>query len=345
MLADDELIKTARRKHLRYISSSMPGIRRTKKGDEFKYFDPNGITIYNKNTLERIKTLNIPPAWRDVWISPLEDSHLQATGFDDKDRKQYIYHEDWVALSSENKFEKLLDFANVLPIIRQKVSSSLKLDPLSKKRVLATIIWLLEHTFIRVGNDEYAKDNKSYGLTTLRGKHVKVTGPQIKFEFKGKSGVPHLVHISHPSVAKTIKECIELPGYEIFKCIDENGNKHIIDSADVNEFLQDISGKGITAKEFRTWGGTVLAAVNFNMLGHAETITQEAKNITQTVKEVAKHLRNTPTVCKKYYIHPTVITTYTKKILIPHFQLNLNEKLNFMSPNEYKVVTLLQKYS
>lgn len=355
MQADEKLIKAARKINLRYVPDSSPGIRRAclgsteskwaKAGEKFKYFDPNGVTIHNLNTLERIKDLAIPPAWQDVWISPYENSHLQATGHDAKNRKQYIYHADWSVLCSENKFDKLIDFAKSLPNIRQKVQVDFRLNPLSKRRVLAAIVWLLEHTFIRIGNDEYVKENNSYGLTTLRGRHVKISGPKIKFEFKGKSGIEHLVRISHPTVAKTIKECIDLPGYELFKCVDENGEKHTIDSSDVNLFLQEITGNEISAKEFRTWGATVLAALHLNKLGEARDEQEEGSFIKTTIKEVAKHLRNTPTVCRKYYIHPTIITTYSKKILVPHLQSNHIKKRKFMSTDEYKILTLLQKYS
>ncbi len=345
MIADSDLIKQARKINLRYLSDNTPGIKRVKYGDGFKYLDQNGTTLYNQNTLERIKDLIIPPAWKEVWISPKDNSHLQATGVDGKGRKQYVYHPDWVALTQENKFDKLTDFAKSLPNIRREVFANLHSPLLSKKQILATIVWLLEHTFIRVGNDEYARENNSFGLTTLRGKHVKLWGDNIKFEFRGKSGVDHLVNISHPTVAKTIKKCIELPGYEIFKCIDSEGQKHLIDSSDVNEFLKSISGQEISAKEFRTWGATVLAATHLNNLGHADQKEVEESNIIQTVKSVSKQLGNTPTVCKKYYIHPTILSTYTKKILVPHFQSKISKKLSFLSNNEFKTLTLLQKYS
>ncbi len=343
MLADEDLIKQAKKIHLRYISDAGPGIKRVKHGREFKYLDHSGHVVANQNVLERIKALVIPPAWKEVWISPLENSHLQATGIDDKGRKQYLYHPDWLALCNEDKFSKLVDFGKLLPKIRQNNLSNLKKAKLSKEKVLSTIVWLLEHTFIRIGNDEYAKDNQSFGLTTLRNRHVSVRGSQIKFEFVGKSGVNHLVSISHPSVAKTIKQCIELPGYELFKCIDADGQRETIDSGDVNAFLQELSGEEITAKEFRTWGATVLAASNLNSLGKAEA-EKEKQYIKQTIKEVAKHLRNTPSVAQKYYIHPTIISTYSKNLLIPHFQ-RVTRTIPLLSQSEVKVLTLLEKYS
>jgi DNA topoisomerase I len=344
MLNDQELINAAKKIHLRYLSDSLPGIKRTKSGKAFKYLDQNGVTIYNHNTLERINSLNIPPAWVEVWISPRDDSHLQATGLDQKGRKQYIYHSDWLELCRRDKFDKLVGFGQSLPVIRKNVLANLKERNLSRERVIAAVIWLLEHTFIRVGNDEYAKDNKSYGLTTLRGRHVDVWGENIKFEFIGKSGVPHLVHVSHPTIAKTIRQCIELPGYELFKCIDEDGQKHIIDSSDVNQFLKNITGEETTAKEFRTWGGTVLAAGFLDKLGPNQDKKIIENNIVTTVKEVSKHLRNTPKVCRQYYIHPAVIDSYTKGELTNHFKGNFARK-NLLSAQEVRVLNLLQKYS
>lgn len=343
MLADSDLIKQAQKIHLRYISDDRPGIRRMKTGKEFKYIDSNGSRISNQNTIERIKNLSIPPAWKDVWISPLENSHLQAVGFDDKNRKQYIYHADWLILCNEDKFNKLVDFGKLLPKIRKYTNSNLYKSNLSKERILSTIVWLLEHTFIRIGNDEYARDNKSFGLTTLHNKHVNVRGSNIKFEFMGKSGVKHLLTINHPTIAKTIKQCIELPGYELFQCIDTDRQRHVIDSGDVNEFLQQLTGEDISAKEFRTWGATVLAATHLNTLGFVNA-DEEKKNIKETVKHVSKHLRNTPSVCQKYYIHPTIINTYSKNILIPYFQKTAR-KIPFMLQNEVKVLNLLEKYS
>ncbi len=344
-MPDPDLIRQARRINLRYIPDSRPGIRRARAGRGFKYFDPNGVTVYNTNTLARINALSIPPAWRDVWISPYDEGHLQATGFDKKNRKQYLYHTDWLKLTSEDKFDRLIDFAQTLPSIREKVYADLHTRGLNKDKVLATIVWLLERTFIRIGNEEYAKQNNSYGLTTLRGRHVKVVGQKIKFEFIGKSGVPHFVQINHKAVAKTIKKCIELPGYELFKCVDENGNKRIIDSLDVNNFLQELTGQELSAKEFRTWGATVLAGVNLNNLGQAVDKEELGENISKTVKLVAKHLRNTPKVCEKYYIHPTIVKTYSKKLLVPHFHKNHAKKQKFMSVAEHNVLTLLEKYS
>ena len=340
MIADPELIRAAKKIHLRYISDNIEGVKRIRKHKGFKYLDPNGVVIRNLNEIERINKLAIPPAWKNVWISPYTHSHLQATGYDKKGRKQYVYHEDWIKLCSEDKFNRIVDFAKKLPEVRACIAGHLNSKSLDKKRVIATIIWLLEHTFIRVGNDEYAQANDSFGLTTLR---IRLRGSNIKFEFRGKSGIDHLVAVNHPLIAKTLKKCIELPGYELFKCVDDKGNKHIIDSGDVNLFLKEITGEETTAKEFRTWGGTVLAATSLNKLGAFEDAETENINIATTVKEVSKHLRNTPDVCKKYYIHPTVIHTYSKNILIPHFEKSYGKKPG-MRTDEYKVLTLLERY-
>jgi len=222
------------------------------------------------------------------------------------------------------------------------------IQQLNKAKLLATVVWLLEHTFIRVGNDEYARENNSFGLTTLRTKHVRVRGEKIKFEFRGKSGVDHAISFSNPKVASVIKECIELPGYEIFHYIDDLGDKHSIDSGDVNSYLKSITGEDITAKDFRTWGGTTLSAQTLHKLGFFETDVAAKKNITEAVKDVSVHLGNTPSVCRSYYIHPTVLDTYEERILIPHFDkimANSKNKPDELTKKEYGLLTLLQKYS
>ncbi|HEX8966220.1 MAG TPA: DNA topoisomerase IB, partial [Patescibacteria group bacterium] len=307
-----------------------------------------GKKISSDTTLERIKALTIPPAWTNVWICPSPTGYLQATGVDDRGRKQYIYHTDWVKQTQENKFNSILDFAEVLPKIRNKIYADMQEEELEKDKIIATVIWLLEHTFIRIGNEEYAKENNSFGLTTLRNRHVKVRGKEVTFEFKGKSGIEHTVSVSHPKIAKIIKECIELPGYEIFQYVNEDGSKHTVDSADVNQYLKMVTGEDITAKDFRTWGATVLSAETLHGLGPAENATQLKKNIATAVKKASSNLRNTATVCRKYYIHPVIIETYQKNILIPHFEKTYasfdREKAKISRP-EYATLTLLQKYS
>ncbi|MDO8618806.1 MAG: hypothetical protein Q7R49_02550 [Candidatus Daviesbacteria bacterium] len=252
---DPEIKKEFKKEGLRYIADSTPGFFRHQIGRRFKYYDLQGRTVTNKNILDRIKKLAIPPAWENVWISPIDNGHLQATGIDEKGRKQYIYHNDWTKISQENKFDKIVDFGLSLPKIRGKVDYDLHQKKLDKRKVLATVVWLLEHTFIRIGNEEYSKENNSFGLTTLRNKHVKVRGSKIYFSFKGKSGVWADIAVSHPTIAKTIKHCIELPGYELFQFIDEEGMRHVIDSQEVNLFLKEVTNDDFSAKDFRTWGG------------------------------------------------------------------------------------------
>ncbi len=333
-------------KDLKYLTDSEPGIKRKRSGEGFRYFTPLGKEIKEKKVLERIKALVIPPAWDDVWICLIDNGYLQATGIDAKGRKQYIYHPDWVEVCQQNKFNKLTGFGEVLPTLRSKVSSDLA-SRISKNRILATVVWLLENTFIRVGNEEYARENKSFGLTTLRNRHVKIRGENIKFEFMGKSGVAHSVSVTHPTIAKIVKQCIELPGYQIFQYIDKDGTKHLVDSGEVNDYLKSITGENTTAKDFRTWGGTVLSATTLHQTGDYQTEIELKDNLGLAIKQVSGLLRNTPAVCKSYYIHPTVMKTYEEKILVPHFENHYQKgkKLNKLSKEEYALLTLLEKYN
>ncbi len=241
----------------------------------------------------------------------------------------------------------MIEFGLSLPKIRQKIQYDLRHKELDKKKIIATVIWLLEHTFVRIGNEEYQKENNSFGLTTLRNRHAKVRGNEIVFRFRGKHGVENVIEVSNPTIAATIKKCIELPGYELFQYIDEEGERHVIDSEDVNNFLSDITHDDFTAKDFRTWGATNLSSRILYNIGEPENKTELAKNIRETVKQVASHLNNTVNVCRSYYIHPTVIKTYTKKILVPHFETNKSKKphVNGLSWNESALIKLLQKYS
>ena len=335
-------IKTsAGTRNLKYINDTILGItgRRVKSG--FTYYDPNGVKISNENIILRINNLAIPPAWENVWICPYTNGHIQVTGVDDKKRKQYIYHEAWLEMQKQNKFDKVTFFGKSLPKIRGRIRRDLNSRGLGKHKVVATVVWLLEHTFIRVGNDEYAKENNSFGLTTLRNKHVKVRGSTVHFEFTGKSGVHHLVDITHPKIKKVIKRCIELPGYELFQCVDDETGKHAIDSSDVNEYLQDTTGEDISAKDFRTWGGTFLSAITLNKMGYPKDKVKMQENVTTAVKEVAKHLRNTPSVCKSYYIHPTVLKTYEDKKLIAHFENLRGKPRRDLTRDELALIKLL----
>lgn len=299
--------------------------RRVKWGEGFRYVNEDSKFVA-RSDVERISTLAIPPAWKDVVISPDPLDHIQAVGTDDRGRKQYIYHPEWTKWSQEHKFDQIISFGQHLPSLREIVSAHMREHDLTQNRILATIVWLLEHTFIRVGNKEYAQENKSYGLTTMRGKHVEVEGNTITFSFKGKSGVYHELDVTHPRVAKTIRACIELPGYEIFQYLDASGNHQAVDSADVNAYLQAHTGADFSAKDFRTWGGSVIAADGLYHKGLPATPTDLKINIADVVTSVSKHLGNTKKVCRTYYIHPVIIGAYENNTLVPHFEKSYKKR-------------------
>lgn len=344
---DKNILKEMKNESLRYIEDSSPGYFRQKNRNTFSYYDTKGRKISDSKELARIKELVIPPAWENVWIAPIANGHLQATGIDDKGRKQYLYHQDWIRISQENKFSKLIDFGLNLPIIRKKVSMDMKLNGMDKRKIVATLIWLLEHTFVRIGNEEYRQENNSFGLTTLRNRHAKVKGDEVMFRFRGKHGVENIIEIYNPTVAKTIKRCIELPGYELFQYIDDDEKRHIVDSQDVNNFLKELTNNEFTAKDFRTWGATNLSSNIFYRLGQGTDKNETDKNVKTTIKKVASHLNNTVTVAKNYYIHPTVIKTYSQKILVPHYESHRGKKSENKGLlwHEEALIKLLQKYS
>lgn len=330
---------------IRYVSEASLSWRRQKKGDGFVVINRLSKPVSDKEQ-ERVKKLAIPPAWNQVRICSDARGHVQAIGFDAKGRRQYIYHPAWVEYNQQSKFESLHQFGLVLPTLRETVSGHMRQHSLSKERILATIVWLLEHTFIRVGNETYAKENQSYGLTTLHNKHVDVSGNTITFSFKGKSHVYHELDIRHPRVATTIKECIELPGYQLFQYLDDEGKRRKVDAADVNEYLKTITGEAFSAKDFRTWGGTTMAGDKLYKLGKPSQEQPVQKAITEVVKEVASHLGNTATVCRKYYIHPKVIDSYEKASLVPHFDAILHSLKRVptgLDPKEFAVLSLLEK--
>jgi DNA topoisomerase-1 len=302
--------EAARDAGLRYFSDARPGIRRQRRGKDFRYLLPNGGAVTDQNTLVRIKRLAIPPAWEEVWICPFENGHIQATGRDARGRKQYRYHAKWREQRDQSKYERMMGFAEALPKIRAQVKSDLQLPGLPRDKVLATVVRLLETTLIRVGNDEYAKQNHSYGLTTMHDRHVQIRGAKISFAFKGKSGKRHEIALHDAHLARIVKRCQDLPGQELFGYQDENGKPHDIGSQDVNEYLRRICGQDFTAKDFRTWSGTVLAAI---ALRECETFTSKAqakKNVVSAVEAVSKMLGNTPAVCRKCYVHPLILDSY-----------------------------------
>jgi DNA topoisomerase-1 len=301
---------------LQYINDDRPGYSRRAKGKDFEYLDTEGKTIRDDQRLLRIKRLAIPPAWTDVWICPSSNGHMQATGRDARGRKQYRYHERWREVRDENKFDRLAQFAKALPNIRRRVAQDLKLPGLPRRKVLATIVRLLEQTFIRIGNEEYARENKSFGLTTLKSRHVTVKGAQVRFRFRGKSRRQHDVNVADRRVAKVIAECQDLPGQDLFQYVDDDGKVQNVTSEDVNAYLRQIAGEDFTAKDFRTWGGTVLAAIALSKQEEFETNKQAKSNIKTAICAVAELLGNTPAVCRKCYIHPVIVEAYLNRTRI-----------------------------
>jgi len=311
---------------LEYSSDLDPGIRRRRCGRGFTYISPDGKRVVDEGTLERIKRLAIPPAWNDVWISPTEAGHIQATGRDGMGRKQYRYHPRYRAVRDETKFHRMLLFSRLLPKLRISIEKDLSLPGLPREKVLATVVRLLEKTLIRVGNAVYARKHHTYGLTTMRDKHVEVAGQEIRFRFKGKSGIEHNVAITDARLAKIVQQCQSLPGQELFQFIDDEGNRHDITSGDVNEYLKEKAGESVTAKDFRTWAGTMRAAMAFRRLGPAENDKVARKNIALVVDEVAQNLGNTRDVCRKYYIHPQIIDRYLSGRVIPDTKKPVEKK-------------------
>jgi len=312
----EELVAAAEEAGLQYVSDERPGYRRKPKRKEFEYFDTEGKPIRDEQRLLRIKRLAIPPAWTGVWICPSPNGHIQATGRDARGRKQYRYHERWREVRDENKFDRLAEFAKALPNIRRRVSQDLKLPGLSRQKVLATIVRLLERTFIRIGNEEYARENKSFGLTTLKSRHAKVRGAQVLFRFRGKSGRQHEVDVTDRRVAKVIAKCQDLPGQDLFQYLEEGEEVRDVTSQDVNDYLHQIAGNDFSAKDFRTWGGTVLAAIALSKQEEFQTKKEAKANIKTAICAVAELLGNTPAVCRKCYVHPVIVEAYLKRTRI-----------------------------
>jgi DNA topoisomerase I len=331
---------------LRYVSDEQPGIRRRKAGKGFTYVKPGGSKVDDEATLKRIKTLAVPPAWTDVWICPHANGHIQATGRDAKGRKQYRYHTRFREVRDGTKYEHMMAFAQALPAIRAKLKEHMALRGLPREKVLATVVHLLESTLIRVGNDDYVKQNKSYGLTTLRNKHVKVDGSELRFEFKGKSGKTWNLQVKDRRIAKIVRACQELPGQDLFQYIDEDGVQRDVTSADVNAYLKEITGTEVTAKDFRTWAGTVLAALALKEFETFDTQAKAKKNVRAAIERVASKLGNTPTICRKCYIHPEIMSSYVEGSLLlevkKEVESELREDLAGLKPEEAAVLSLLE---
>lgn len=306
----EEHVEAARAAGLRYVTDDTPGIRRKRVGRGFSYIGPDGKVIKDSEQKKRLKSLVIPPAWTDVWICPDPNGHIQVTARDAKGRKQYRYHPRYRQARDETKFDRMLEFSKVLPNIRDRVEKDLNRPGLPRRKVLAAVVKLLERTLIRIGNDEYAKDNQSYGLTTLRSEHVEVTGWKLRFEFSGKSGKEYSISLTDGRIAGIIQRCQTLPGEELFKYLDKTGKKQVVDSGDINQYMKEITGGDFSAKDFRTWAGTVHAAVTLRGIGIATSQREAQSNVVKAVDAVAKQLGNTRAVCRKYYIHPTVIKSY-----------------------------------
>jgi DNA topoisomerase-1 len=330
---------------LLYVTGAEPGYCRVRVGKSFSYRDTNGRTLKDKDDIARVKKLAIPPAWTDVWICASPRGHIQATGRDARGRKQYRYHERWRATRDATKFDRILDFAQNLPALRERVLADLRRPGLPREKVLATIVYLLENTLVRVGNEEYARTNKSYGLTTLRDRHVAVQGSALRFNFMGKSGKEWKLTLTDRRVAKIVRACQELPGQHLFQYIDENGERQKVGSADLNGYLRQIAGSDVTAKDFRTWAGTVLAAMALSELAACDSQTAAKRNLRAAIEEVARQLGNTPTICRKCYIHPAIMDGYLEGTLLDTLQQRIRRamrKEEKLKPEEAAVLAILR---
>ena len=305
-----EAIEAAEEAGLRYVSDDRPGYTRKAKGDDFEYFDTEGKPITDEQRLLRIKRLAIPPAWTDVWICPSPNCHIQATGRDARRRKQYLYHERWREVRDETKYDRMIDFGKALPKIRRRIAKDLTLAGLPRNKILATVVQLLERTFIRIGNEEYARDNKSFGLTTMKDRHVEVNGSKLRFRFRGKSGKEHDVDVTDRRIAKIVSKLQDLPGQDLFQYVDDDGEVREITSQDVNQYLREITDEDFSAKDFRTLAGTVLTAVALNAQEKFENNKQAKSNIKTAISAVSKILGNTPAICRKCYVHPAIFESY-----------------------------------
>ncbi len=313
----DEHRQAALRAGLNYVTDGLAGIRRERAGKGWAFYAPDGVRITDKAERKRINSLAIPPAWTDVWISPDPEGHIQATARDARGRKQYRYHPLYREARDKSKFGRMLEFSEILPEIRERVERDLRARDLTRRQILATVVMLLDKTLIRVGNDEYARENRSFGLTTLRERHVEIKGAKLLFSFRGKSGVDHTVSITDRRLARIIQQCQDLPGQELFKYIDTSGKRQIISSDDVNAYLREITGRDITAKDFRTWAGTMLAARELFLLGPAKSQREAERNMIRAIDAVAKRLGNTRDVCRKYYVHPGLVRAYLQGLTAP----------------------------
>jgi DNA topoisomerase-1 len=335
-------VESARAAGLRYVSDQSPGIRRKRVGKAFSYLASDGRTIRDAETIRRIKRLAVPPAWTDVWICPDPRGHLQATGRDARGRKQYRYHPRWREVRDAVKYDRMLAFAEALPKIREHTDRDLEHAGVPREKVLATVVRLLEETRIRIGNDEYRKDNGSYGLTTLRNRHVSVLGAEVRFTFRGKSGKHHTIELHDRRMARIMKRILDIPGQELFQYVDDDGEAKDIDSADVNGYLREITGDDFTAKDFRTWAGTILAARFLRETAGPANSRRAKKELVRAIARVADELGNTPAVARKGYIHPAVIAAYLSGGLKPISEKDVPDPYK-LSAEERSLLALLGK--
>lgn len=340
-------VESAREAGLRYVSDDRPGIRRARRGKGFRYIGPDDKPVRDAEMLRRIGSLAIPPAWSDVWICPLANGHLQATGHDARGRKQYRYHPRWRAVRDETKYDRMIAFGQALPHLRARIEQDLTQPGLPRTKVLATVVRLLETTLIRVGNEEYARANGSFGLTTLRNRHVNVEGQTVLFCFTGKSGIRHRIRVDDRRLARIVQRCQDLPGQDLFQYVEDDGAPRDVDSADVNAYLQEIAGQGFTAKDFRTWAGTVLAARALQEFESFDSQAQAKRNIVEAIEAVSKRLGNTKAVCRKCYVHPAVLNAYLDGSLLDTLRQRVEneiaDSLHALPPEEAAVLAFLQE--
>ena len=313
-------MKTATAVGLMYVTDALPGIKRIRKGKGWTYIYADGKKCTDENVLKRIRSLVLPPAWTNVWICPYDNGHLQATGYDKLNRKQYKYHIDWSNVRSQTKYYRIMQFGSLLPKVRETIEKDLRRQGLCQRKVLAIVVKLMERTFIRIGNSAYEKLYGSYGLTTLRDKHVEIKGSTIRFEFRGKKGVYQSIELRNKRLANLVKKCRDIPGQELFQYYDDNGQRHSIDSGMVNDYLKEITGHDFTAKDFRTWAGTLCALRAFREVGPSTGVTHMKRNIVRVIDSVSEQLGNTRSICKKYYIHPSILSAYEEGCLHDYFE-------------------------
>jgi len=342
-----EALDSAREAGLRWVTDQDPGLSRVRRGEGFEYFHPDGSRVSEEATLARIRSLVIPPAWSDVWICPSERGHIQATGRDARGRKQYRYHPRWREVRDEDKYGRMIEFAKRLPKLRRRVDRDLRRRGLPREKVLAAAVRLLESTLIRVGNEEYAKQNRSFGLTTLRSRHARVRRGQVEFYFRGKAGKEHRVSIHSPRLARVVKSCQDLPGQALFQYVDRDGERRRIDSDDVNDYLRQVTGDDFTAKDFRTWAGTVLAAQALSEVESYDSQAQAKRNVVDAIEKVARKLGNTRSVCRRCYVHPAVVDAYLDGSMLRTLQERaegeLKRSMGRLRPEEAAVLALLQQ--